>query len=75
MATSPCKDCERRSVGCHNGSVCAAWAEFEQQVKAEREAANARLEEKYLMREYVYVKRTKSLREQQRRVPRYHGRK
>lgn len=26
--TSPCKDCKRRKVGCHNTETCVGWAEY-----------------------------------------------
>lgn len=26
--TSPCKDCKRRKVGCHNVKTCKAWAKY-----------------------------------------------
>lgn len=26
--TSPCKDCQRRRIGCHNVDECREWREF-----------------------------------------------
>lgn len=38
---SPCKECERRKVGCHNVDTCAQWREF---VQYNREANDGRNE-------------------------------
>lgn len=31
---SPCKDCKRRKVGCHNVNMCPAWREYVECVQA-----------------------------------------
>ena len=36
---SPCKECPRRKVGCHNVDTCEEWREF---VKATQEANERR---------------------------------
>ena len=38
LIDSPCQDCPNRRPGCHNASVCRAWAEF----TAANEARRAR---------------------------------
>ncbi len=50
---SPCKDCARRKVGCHNVDTCPAWQEYVKDVQAakamrdeyrmEQESRNAHL--------------------------------
>ena len=32
--TSPCKDCKRRKVGCHNVEKCKEWSEYVQMNQA-----------------------------------------
>ena len=37
---SPCKNCERRKVGCHNVDTCPEWLEYvktKQEAKAKRD--------------------------------------
>lgn len=28
--TSPCKDCQRRTLGCHNADTCPEWQKYEE---------------------------------------------
>lgn len=34
---SPCNDCKRRSVGCHNADTCKPWGEYVEKVRMARE--------------------------------------
>lgn len=42
ITESPCKDCKRRKLGCHDSKKCKAWAEYVQTKKAARAAAEER---------------------------------
>lgn len=33
---SPCKDCQRRTLGCHNVDACPEWREYVESVQAEK---------------------------------------
>lgn len=33
---SPCKDCTRRKVGCHNVETCKDWKKYVEALRAER---------------------------------------
>lgn len=46
---SPCKDCKRRKVGCHDIRTCAEWNEYVAFNKAVKEARHeqARQEDDY----------------------------
>lgn len=39
--TSPCKDCERRTLGCHNVDTCDKWRDY---VEARKKASDQKAE-------------------------------
>lgn len=44
---SPCMDCKRRKVGCHDVKKCKAWAEYVDKKKAAQAAAVERSMERF----------------------------
>lgn len=34
---SPCMECKRRSLGCHNVNTCKPWAEYQERVRMANE--------------------------------------
>lgn len=42
--TSPCKDCTRRKVGCHNVETCPDWAVHVERTKARYAARKEKME-------------------------------
>lgn len=61
----PCKDCEFRRVGCHNGAACSRWVDYLQKREAEK-AAQPRIEYVEILRQYI-SDRTKRYGEGQKR--------
>lgn len=47
MIDSPCKDCKRRKLGCHDSNKCKDWAEYVIACKKKREENMARKEERF----------------------------
>ena len=35
--TSPCQNCKRRKVGCHNVDSCKAWRDYVEKVRMAKE--------------------------------------
>lgn len=58
--TSPCKDCKRRKVGCHNVETCKVWAAYVEANKAHLLARYAAKEEREdvmkHLRRHKYIK-------------------
>lgn len=48
---APCKDCEKRQVGCH--STCEPYIKFAQERKEMNEAKVKEIEEGYYLRESI----------------------
>ena len=39
--TSPCKECQRRTLGCHDSKVCEDWRRYVEERKKVRDARAA----------------------------------
>lgn len=48
----PCKGCEFRRVGCHDGAACSRWADYLKKREAEQ-AAMPRPEDVDVLRSYI----------------------
>lgn len=48
----PCLDCRRRRVGCHDPSVCQAWAEYTAQARAVQADTDRRRSQQAQLFEY-----------------------
>ncbi len=49
---SPCMNCLRRRVGCHDPEACKAWAEYAAQAKAVQADTDRRRLQRELLCEY-----------------------
>lgn len=60
---SPCKDCTKRYVGCHNVEKCKEWAVFVEDQKKKREW---KLEQYMLDRDVEYRYKRMGVKDKQR---------
>lgn len=54
---SPCYGCGERRVGCHDPAVCPRWASFQEAVREDQAAAEARKATFIEMEDYLRGRR------------------